>query len=356
MENKMKRITSIMLIIATLLSLLLLTSCKKSDAPEGMQLVKGGIDYAYSFYAPEEWVVANLGEVACTYASRVDTTSMTFAETTRPEGSIKDYFESEKALFPYEITVLTDGESCSFGNADKLALKYVYTYEYKKVDYTCMQIFVENGEEFYIFTYTASNKERAPETSYYQYYLEKVQASIDAFKFNNKTSPTPEKPSYEKDADGYLLVSDNRIAGFSLFVPDTYNVDYASMLVSVSSGGKNITMSETTYPATTQDEYWKKRREDIEAIADKITDENGKTTSSFKELAISEKIDPADADAAVKYEYSYILDGIEYRVCQILTRKGTLGGSVYVFTYTATVDEYESGLTEAMEIFKKVQY
>ena len=356
MENKMKRITSIILILATLLSLTLLTSCKKSDAPEGMQLVKGGADYAYSFYAPEEWVVANLGEVACTYASRVDTTSMTFVETTRPEGSIKDYFESEKALFPYEITVLTDGESCSFGNADKLALKYVYTYEYKKAGYTCMQIFVENGEQFYIFTYTASNDDRAPETSYYKYYLEKVQASIDAFKFNNKTSPAPTAPSYEKDSDGYLLVSDKRIAGFSLFVPDTYSVDHASALVSVSSGGKNITMSETTYPATTQDEYWKKRREDIEAIADKITDEDGKQISSFKEISASEKTDAANADAAVKYEYSYILDGVEYRVCQILARKGTLGGSVYVFTYTATIDEYDDGLGEAMTIFKKVQY
>ena len=356
MENKMKRITSIILILATLLSLALLTSCKKSDAPEGMQLVKGGIDYAYSFYAPEEWVVANLGEVACTYASRVDTTSMTFAETTRPEGSIKDYFESEKALFPYEITVVTDGESCSFGNADKLALKYVYTYEYKKASYTCMQIFVENGEQFYIFTYTASSSEREPEKSYYQYYLEKVQASIDAFKFNNKTSPAPTAPSYEKDADGYLLVSDKRVSGFSLYVPDTYTVDYSSALVSVSREGKNVTMSETTYPASTQDEYWKKRREDIEAIADKITNENGETVSSFKEIAASEKIDAANADAAVKYEYSYVLDGVEYRVCQILARKGTIGGSVYVFTYTATANEYESGLSEAMAIFNKVQY
>ena len=356
MENKMKKITSIILILATLLSLALLTSCKKSDAPEGMQLVKGGADYAYSFYAPEEWVVANLGDIACTYASRVDTSSMTFTETTRPEGSIKDYFEGEKALFPYEITVVTDGESCSFGNADKLALKYVYTYEYKKASYTCMQIFVENDEQFYIFTYTASNDERAPETSYYQYYIEKVQSSIDAFKFNNKTSPADTAPTYEKDADGYLLVSDKRISGFSLFVPDTYAVDYSSMLVSVSSEGKNITMSETTYPATTQDEYWKKRREDIEAIADRITDENGEQVSSFKEISTSERIDAANADAAVKYEYSYVLDGVEYHVCQILTRKGTLGGSVYVFTYTATAAEYENGLNEAMTIFKKVQY
>ena len=59
----MKKITSIILILATLLSLALLTSCKKSDAPEGLQLVKGGADYAYSFYAPEEWVVANLGDM-----------------------------------------------------------------------------------------------------------------------------------------------------------------------------------------------------------------------------------------------------------------------------------------------------
>ena len=356
MEIKMKRITSIVLVIATLLSLLALTSCKKSDAPEGMQLVMGGDDYAFSFYAPEEWVVANLGSIACSYASRVDTTSMTFTETVKPEGSVKDYFESEKVKFPYEITVVTDGESCSFGNAQRLALKYVYTYEYKDAAYTCMQIFVEEGESFYVFTYTASSADRTPDRSYYEYYLEKVQASIDEFKFNGKTSPTPVAPEYEKDADGYLLVSDKSVAGFDLYVPDGYRVDYSSALVSVSRDGVNITMSETTYPASTQDEYWKKRREDIEAIADKITDGSGNTASSFKEISAPERCDSGNADAAAKYEYSYILDGVEYQVYQVLLRKGTLGGKVYVFTYTATSEAYSAGLDEALTIFGKIQY
>ena len=352
----MKRITSIILILAMLLSVLLLTSCKKSDAPEGMQLCMGGEESDFSFYVPEEWVVANFGGVACAYASKIDTSSMTFTETTKPEGTVKEYFESEKARFPYEITLVTDGESCSFGNAHKLAIKYVYTYKYKDKDFTCMQIFVENGGHFYIFTYTASSGERTPDASYYEYYLEKVQASIDEFKFNNRASANPETPEYEKDADGYMLVSDKTLAGFDFYIPDSYKVDYSSAFVSVSLDGKNITMSETTYPASTQSEYWEKRREDLEAIADKVTDGSGNKVSSFKELKEPEKCEAGNADAAAKYEYSYSLDGTEYRVYQVLVRKGSVGGHVYVFTYTATTDEYEQGLNEALEIFGRIKY
>ena len=352
----MKRITTIVLTLAMLLFTLMLTACGTSDAPEGMQLIMGGEDSEYSFYAPEEWVKANLGSIACTYASTVDTSSMTFTEAKKPEGGINDYFESEMAKLPYKITVITNGESCSFGNADKLAVKYVYTYEYKEASYTCMQIFVENAEKFYIFTYTASNGERDVDKTYYTFYLEKVTASIDAFKFNNKTSAVPDTPTYEKDADGYLLVSDKLLCGFDLYVPQSYTVDYSSAFVSVSRDGVNITMSETTYPASTQDEYWEKRREDLEAIADKITDENGNKISSFKVICEPEKCDAGNADAAAKYEYSYVLDGIEYRVYQVLVRKGTLGGKVYAYTYTATSQEYDSGLSEALLIFGKVQY
>ena len=132
----MKRILAILLTLTlTVSALFTLTSCGQDDgAPDGMALVKGGESVGYYFYGPEEWVVANVGSIACTYASKIDTTSMTFVETEKPAVSIKDYFESEKTKFPYEINVSVNGESCTFGNADTLATKYVYSYTYKGTD------------------------------------------------------------------------------------------------------------------------------------------------------------------------------------------------------------------------------
>ena len=359
MEIKMKRITSMLLLITTVFLLFSAVGCSKKDsAPEGMQLAKGGADDAYSFYVPEEWEVANLGNVACAYASRVDTTSMTFTEAKKPEGTVREYFEDEKLKFPYEITVTLDGESCSFGNADKLALRYVYTYAYKDVEYTCMQIFVENGGHFYIFTYTANNKERDQDKTYYEFYLDKVTATIDAFVFNDNQPIEGSKTEYEKDADGFILVSDKRIAGFSMYVPESYTVDYSSALVSVSRGEVNITMSESTYPASNVTEYWNKRKEDLEAIVDRIPAQSGEgTVSSFKwEIDAPVKVDGGNADDAIAHEYSYILDGKEYRVYQVLLRKGTLGGKVYVFTYTASPDAYSASFEEMKTIFGKIEF
>ena len=173
----MKKITSILLLITTVLLLLSFTGCKKNDGvPEGMQLVVGGENDAFSFYAPEEWTVANLGTVGCAYVSKIDTTSMTFTEAEMPEGSVKEYFESEKSKFPYGIDVKVNGESCSFGNASKLALKYVYTYTYDGTSFTCMQIFVVENNRFYIFTYTAT-------TDKYDEHIEDVIAMLDYFNF-----------------------------------------------------------------------------------------------------------------------------------------------------------------------------
>ena len=154
-----------------------------------------------------------------------------------------------------------------------------------------------------------------------------------------------------------MLVSDKKLSGFKMYVPESYKVDYSSAFVSVSKQGINITMTETTYPANTQSEYWEKRRSDIEAFADKIPATNTEgNVSSFAEIKAPEKVDSGNADAAVAYEYSYRLDGIEYRVYQLLLRKGKLGGKVYVYTYTATTDCYDAGLEEAKAIFGKIEF
>ena len=358
MEKIMKKTLSVVLLLLLALSVLTITSCgKKDDVPDGMQLVKGGSELGYYFYGPEEWVVANIGDIASTYASKIDTSGMTFVKTDAPDGEISEYFKTEAEKLPFEITVKVDGEDCSFGNADKLAKRYVYTYTYKDVEYTCMQIFVRNSQDFYIFTYTANNEKRGDDKTYYEFYLDKVNASIESFKFTEITAAKNEKIEYEKDLDGRILVSDKTLSGFKLYVPENYTVDFSSAIVSVSApDGSNVTVSETTFPATTQDEYWNERRKSIEAIADKTTSPSGDTVSTFKVITPPYDIHVRGADAGVAYVYSYSLEGVEYQVFQVLMRDGTIGGSVYVLTYTATTTHYNDNINEVLDILERLEF
>ena len=352
----MKRTLTALLALIMIISALCLTSCGKDDgAPDGMQLVMGGEDVGYYFWGPEEWVVANVGSIACTYVSKIDLSSMTFAETDKPSGTVEEYFESEKTKFPYEITVSVNGESCNFGDATKLGTKYVYSYEYKERSFTCMQIFIEHAERFYIFTYTASNEAYDAEKTYYEFYLEKVTASIDAFKLVTK-SESAKAPEYEKDEDGYILVSDKTLAGFKMYVPDSYKVDYSSALVSVSNqGGANITMSQATYTGVTNEDYWNARKNNINSFCDKVTDAaTGDEVSSLREIEIAKKISLEGTNWALAYEYAYTFEGVEYHVYQVLIVESAVNG--YVFTYIAPETVYESYLEEAKTILGKIDY
>ena len=350
-EKKMKRILTALLALVMIVNLFAMTSCSGGDgAPDGMALVKGGENDGYYFYGPEEWVIANLGDIGCTYASKIDTSSMTFAKSEKPETSVGEYFESEKAKLPYEITVSVNGESCNFGNADSLATKYVYTYTYKEIYYTTMQIFVSNAGSFYIFTYTASNIDYRDEKTYYEFYLEKVTATVDAFKFTAKTEGETEEPEYVRDHEGYILVSDKTLSGFDMYVPDSYKVDYSTGIVSVSNkDGVSMSMTQLTYTGVTFIDYWKTRMDNINAFA------NG-TCKGVRPLDASgiEDLKLPGTNKAKAYEYTYTLDGVDYHVYQVIVIESGVNG--YVFTYTAEEQYYQKYLLDAQAVVYKMVY
>ncbi len=352
----MKRILSIITIIATMLALFSLTGCKKTDAPTGMKLVRGGDDVGYYFYGPEEWVVANMGDISCTYASKIDTSSITFTETKKPDGTVKEYFDSEKTKFPYEITVKVENETCLFGADSITASKYIYSYAYKGIIYTCMQIFAEHDGRFYIFTYTAANSTKSEDKSFYEFYIDKVTAVIENIKFTEKKASPEEAPVYEKDADGYNLISDKSISGFMMYVPEAYRVDYSSVLVSASrEDGTNVNMSTATYTGVTNKDYWNARKNNIIAFADKTQDaESGEQVTTFKEIEIEKRVELEGTNWALAYEYTYTFEGVDYHVYQVLIVEGAVNG--YVFTYTAREEHYAEHMGEINTILGKIKF
>ena len=344
----LKRILSIFVLIGTMLSL---AGCKNgSDVPDGMQLVRGGEDVGYYFYAPEEWTVSNLGDISAAYASRVDPSSISYTECEMPECTIEEYIDKSLLEFSFKVTPLYDIEDTTFGNADR-AVSFVYEYDYDTVRYRTKQIFASYGERFGIFTFTSrTDNMSSSELSQYDYYKDKIQSVIDNFKYVDISISSPsEKPSYE----GYALVSDPSVSNFSLYLTDDFTVDYSSGIVSATlSDGSNLTLSRVTGAGVDVGTYLDTRLDELGAIVSDLTviefeDENGEMKK------INGAANLGNARAAASLEYTFVYNNVEYHVYQVCAVTVFDG---FVFTYTAKEENYEKHLDLIMEIAEKVEF
>lgn len=345
----MKKVISLIILFATVFTL---ASCGKDDGiPDGMQLVRGGDDIGYYFYAPEEWTVSNLGDISVAYASSVDTTSVTYVETDMPDKTVKEYFDSSLTEFPDAPKIITDAEAITFGNADD-AVKFVYEHEYTGHKFRTMQIFTRYGERFGIFTYTAvlENKSASDKTQY-DFYLEKIQAVIDNFKFTKKSVSSTEKT--DTDVDGYRLVSNKSISKFSLYVPEEFEVEYSSGIVCAKlSDNSNITMTRAMATGMSITDYWNTRKAELSEI---VTDLNvfineDRLDMTDKEATI---VQFGNAKNAAAYEYTYVYNGTTYHVYQVF---GVTTFNGFTLTYTATEENYAKHIETVKKIVEKVEF
>ena len=325
-----------------------LVSCKNNgDVPVGMQLVRGGDEYGYYFYCPEEWTIANDGNISACYVSKLDPTSVLFTEAEMPSEGVDAYFEKEaknlsKTFDEFKLEKKLDSEVL-FGNADK-AYKSIYTYKHNGKNFRTMLIYVISGKRFYVFTYTAQLVSKVGDETNYDYYLERVQTIMDTFKFVDKKTSESNKPNYEKDADGYILISSKGECGFNLYVPSYYTVDNATGFVSASSpDGANISMTKPTYTGVTAENYWTKRKSDLEDLNIALT-----------EIQIGVRTEIEGTKWAFLYEYEEELLGEKIHVYQLLIAVGNEG---YVFTYSApSGDVYANNLEDALTALRKIGY
>ena len=364
---------TLILMLTFVFALFLLFGCtdSKGEAPEGLQICMKNDSDGYIFYAPENWAIINGGDVAAAKVSAINSTSVTFAKAEMPDCSIPEYFEASLNDFTDNIkssmNITLRDEACSFGNADGEAYKYIYTYRYQEKDVGCMQILLTHQEKFYIFTYTSFG-DINDESSTYRIYLDSVQLAIDNFTFTEETEES-QPTVYEKDADGYNLVSDETLAGFSLYLPEDYKVVYSSGFVMAKiSGGANITLSKATQTGIGIIDYLELRKERLQGFTDSFTDikialatEVNTESESFADWKFdvlpeqdqSLVFGDLEKNRIISYEYEYIFNENTYRVYQIMGVDNLNG---YVFTYTALADEYDAHINEIKTILEKVRF
>lgn len=352
-----------------LIMILCLFSCEGGEnIPQGLSKIEIREGEDFIIYCPEGWsdISAPMNEKEYVYAAKMSTvkkTSMTFVETDMPEGELGDYLAASLDALPEKIepTILTPLTKCTFGNAEE-AYKCVYTYKYDDYDYTAkdyvakdfsfLQIFVKHGERFFIFTYTAEGL-ASDENSDYSIYLENIQLVIDNFKISGEGAPSVSVPNYEKDADGYNLVSDEGLCGFKLYLPDSYTViDSRGDVEAKIPGGATISLTTATQTGASIKDYWKLRKLELERFATNVTEiEVNRANREGEEPVVI--FGNLDTYKVASYEYTYDFGGVSYHVYQVMGVDNLKG---YVFTYTAPESEYAANLDTIEIILKKVRF
>ena len=336
---------TVALLLSLIILLLALAGCAEpSNAPAGMQLVRGSDALGYYFYVPDGWTLSSQGNIAAAYVSTIDNTSVTLVEAKMPEVSIAEYFEASRADFTFPINVTKENHDFKLGNAEE-SKQFIYDYEYSGYKFRTMQVFAKFEGRFYIFTFTAQLTERQGGSSFYDFHLESSLPSItENIKFVGKsgTNPSPEYP----EADGLILVSNKGLCGFDLYVPKEYSVDFSDGIVSASrEDGANITVAKATMGGVPIDEYWNIRKGELEAIFGAVTEIEIKHKSG--------SLGNLSQNTTSSFEYSYSHGDVTYHVYQLL---GVDAFSGYVFTFTAPESVYGERIGEAIEIASRINF
>lgn len=368
----MKKLIAIITALVTLCATVMgLSSCSKDEnkAPSGMKLCMGGAELGYYFYIPEAWNIANQGDIAAAFPSKIAKTSATLVKTEMPSGAlgealakekftkvdnsvITDYFAS--LSFPYTITVTEGLTATEFGNGDK-AWSFVFEYEVEGVKVKVLQYFVEFEDQLYLFTYTSNNAQSFSGESNYEFYFDGVKEIVEAFKFVKRQSGEEKAPELMKDADGYVLFSDPKTSGFSLYAPDSYSVEYSSGAIGINNGrGAELSFTEISYNSLTLEEYVMTRIKSLESIFGDISAKDGKKIENSSDIEAEKLTDRDDCYAIFCYEYRYSYRGVEYGVYQVFIAPER--GSFYAMTFTCPATDLDGYRAEIGKILDKIGF
>ena len=197
-------------------------------------------------------------------------------------------------------------------------------------------------------------------------YLDKINQSIENFTFTERKGEAS-RPEYERDADGYIMISDPKLSKFSLYVPENYEVIYSSGFVKAKiSDGANISLTRATDTNVSILDYLVGRKDNMKSFTTDFEDISIVTATPIedKDNPVYKNFDCEalyDAGLAfgdlgskvIAYEYKYTFNNQVYHVYQ-LVGVNRLNG--FVFTYTALESEYYQHLDEIKTILEKVRF
>lgn len=399
----MKRLWAL---IISVIAILGLTSCGESDIPSGMQLAGGSESEGYYFYVPEEWQVFNSDGVISAYVSTANTTSINFIKVTTekinksadwtcgeegckgasisPKEHYFLYHYFDETDFPESMKLLEEGDKI-FGNDDTdesadRCRYYEFTYEHNDIKYTddgkgteankvtrgFKQYYVVNDGECYLMTYSAVyDVPTYLTTSYYDQYKEALDTVTDNFRFVAKSGA--ESTDNEVITEEYRLVTDKNLSGFEFYAHKDFTIDFSSGIISVShADGSNVNMTKATAVGAYSNVYFERRLEELREMGatDVTVIERAKSDGSMTDAPLPSKLGQlpeagynTEYNYAFDFEYTYVFEGVKYHVYQVMgVKSNILTADGYLFTYTATEENYAAHLDTVKAMRDKVNF
>ena len=382
----MKKSVAIILIILSLFCILL-SSCKKSDVPAGMEQISDTSLVEYIMYAPKNWIIDSApGKTTGAHVSDSDRTSISVQKLSYNnlggwwsdyDASLSSQFKDNYKVLEENSDYLIDGINAkkqvftiSFG---KTLLKYeLYGVVYKGSVYTITIVYygaVTNGADGEVISYTDNTHGSTMKTI------------VDNFKFVEKTESA--EPVYEEKStpENMKCASNSKIVDYLLFVPDSWTVDKTSGAMSAASiyskdYSINVNVMQTNGYATYSDaekmdkvvKLWRNQyfaelysaldpsKIPVNEQGEYVVDENN--LIQFKEsdkIKLGKTLEDATIDENKAYicTYSATLGSDTYNYYVVSTFRRS---SVYIMTFTIrgndSFDNYTNDINKIITSFK----
>ena len=245
--------------------------------------------------------------------------------------------QSVEKLVVGEIVELSEsGKATTLGKLNARQYLYRATIHGEKLQF--LQVIAEEKGAFYVFSFTATE-------GLYEMLAEDVKKIMYNITYGTPYEPTEPVKEIDETAwapEGMKLASNSDVA-YSFYVPTDWSVNPMERIYSAYAKDGSV-VSVIPYVPSGEGisllEYWGK----MEEMMEKTADDEGYT--------LHKKIDTKATlgkGNALRCEYSYCVDGIEYRYLHII---GSSKGSIYNLTYTALPEHYESNLAAVEQIIQ----
>lgn len=348
-------------LLAVLLLLASLPACSESnEVPDGYQYATCAGEY-FRLFVPVSWSVTTASGISgatLTLSGGIATVSMKqlpYAPTNEDgtpvveptlDGFMHDYVEEISALYEYKtVDALIEVQIDGFR-----AVRLSYTASIDGTVYQFRQVLCKVEGRFYLFSFSAPPDAFETEVDEEGGTLSDMAGEIqDHIRFDSEpyegSADTREVPDDVKAPEGMKLISTDGVA-FRFFAPTAWETDSengANLVWTQESDGSRSNVSMLTYmpeyDGYSVDNYWtdmcdQQYKNNLPSFALLLVDENGEPGGEAGKLG--------DRNAKL-YTYTYTLGGNTYKTRQAICVYAT---SIYVLTYTALEEHFDSHLTE----------
>lgn len=341
------------LLLSLLLPAVALTACQNPTddgvgVPVGMQNATGN-GSGYYFFVPDGWMVDHSTGLTMVSVSLYSSATLSLY-ITESDLTVEEYFAESRESIESRFTDFAfdaEGEMTTVGG--NAALYYTYHGKYyTEKEYKTTQYLTKKDGHIFVITYTAAPTE-------FDQYAEAVSVIAADFVFTGEqirpaAEGNPKAGRYDGAPEGWRDISLEGIHDYRLFIPDAWQTDMQSGIVSAyvsASDRSNISLSRH-YPPT-----------GVNTISQFFEALQPSYSTLYEDYEILDRHEEGEDPVTIggREGALYVMrgkhGGVTYRTMQIFFVRGSY---IYVFTYTATDANFDTHRATVDDIISKITF